>query len=91
LIVCKDRHDGLHETQITLSLGAAHTRCSGSDARCTHSRKKLLTTKILRVDCAALMHLKSYQSTVTTPRASACVTAFALEFCASGVCGEVTD
>jgi hypothetical protein len=37
------------------------------------------------------MQSKSYKPTVTTPRASACVTAFALEIGAFGVCGEVTD
>jgi hypothetical protein len=41
------------------------------------------------------MQLKSYKSTVTTPRSSACVSAcviaFALEIGAFGVCGEVTE
>jgi hypothetical protein len=37
------------------------------------------------------MHLNSYKPTVTTPRASACVTARALEIAAFGVRGELTD
>jgi hypothetical protein len=37
------------------------------------------------------MHLNSYQPTVTTPRVSGCVAAFALEIGAFGVFGELTD